>query len=191
MRNDLLTVLPELILLTGASVILLVDVLLSDARRHVAFWLTQITLLLCVLATLATTQVTPVWVFHGLVVNDLTGGLLKFFNYITLALTLFFSRGYLEARGLFRGETFVLSLFALLGMMVMISASSFISLYLGLELLSLSLYSMVAAHRGSNRASEAAMKYFVLGALASGMLLYGMSMIYGATGSLDILQVGR
>ena len=191
MRNDLLTVLPELILLTGASVILLVDVILSDARRHVGFWLTQITLLLCALATLATAQVQPVWVFHGLVVNDLTGGLLKFFNYVTLALTLFFSRGYLEARGLFRGETFVLSLFALLGMMVMISASSFISLYLGLELLSLSLYSMVAAHRSSNRASEAAMKYFVLGALASGMLLYGMSMVYGATGSLDILQVGR
>ncbi|MDQ6621109.1 MAG: NADH-quinone oxidoreductase subunit NuoN [Pseudomonadota bacterium] len=190
-RNDFLTVLPELILLGGASLILLIDVLLSDARRHVAYWLTQITLLVCALATMATAQVQPVWVFHGLVVNDLAGALLKFFNYITVALMLFFSRGYLEARGLFRGETFVLSLFALLGMMVMISASSFISLYLGLELLSLSLYAMVAAYRSSNRASEAAMKYFVLGALASGMLLYGMSMLYGATGSLDIMQVGR
>src|SRR3982750_3904157 len=97
-RNDLLTVLPELILLCGASVILLVDVLLSDARRHVSFWLTQITLFLCALATLATTQVNPVWVFHGLVVNDLTGGLLKFFNYVTIASMLFFSREYLEAR---------------------------------------------------------------------------------------------
>ena len=191
MINDLITVLPELVLLTGASLILLVDLLLSDRRRHVGFWLAQVTLLLCALATLATAQVNPVWSFHRLVVNDLAGALLKFFNYIAVALTLFFSRGYLEGRGLFRGETFVMTLFTLLGMMVMISASSFVTLYLGLELMSLTLYSLVAMHRASNRASEAAMKYFVLGALASGMLLYGMSMLYGATGSLDILQVGR
>ncbi len=191
MRNDILSVLPEIILLSGASIVLLVDLGLSDARRHVGYWLTQVTLLLCTLATLATAQVNPIWVFHGLVVNDLVGGLLKFFNYIALALMLVFSRGYLEARGLFRGETFVLAMFSLLGMMTMISASSFLTLYLGLELLSLSLYAMVAMHRTSNRASEAAMKYFVLGALASGMMLYGMSMLYGATGSLDVLQVGR
>src|SRR4051812_31403746 len=190
-RDDLLSALPELILLFGASVILLIDVMVSNARRHIAFWLTQFTLFLCALASVATIQFSPVFTFHGMVVNDVAGSVLKFFNYVTLAGTLFFSRGYLEARGLFRGETFVLSLFALLGMMVMISASSFITLYLGLELLSLSLYSMVAAYRTSNRASEAAMKYFVLGALASGMLLYGMSMLYGATGSLDILHVGR
>ena len=191
MKNELLSVLPEILLVCGASIILLVDVMLPDARRHIGFWLTQVTLLLCALATLATAQINPIWVFHGLVVNDLVSALLKFFNYIALALMLFFSRGYLEARGLFRGETFVLALFALLGMMVMISASSFITLYLGLELLSLSLYAMVAMYRTSNRASEAAMKYFVLGALASGMMLYGMSMLYGATGSLDILKVGR
>ncbi len=193
MQNDLLTVLPELILLCGASVVLLLDLLLSDARKHVSFWLTQLTLLLCALATvgLVPVVVNPATSFHGLVISDLAGALLKFFNYIALALTLFFSRSYLEARGLFRGETFVLAMFSLLGMMVMISAGSFISLYLGLELMSLTLYSMVAMHRASNRASEAAMKYFVLGALASGMLLYGMSMLYGATGSLDILQVGR
>src|SRR5206468_4299933 len=105
-----------------------IDVMLSDARRHVAFWLTQITLLLCTLATIATIQFSPVTTFHGMVVNDVAGAVLKFFNYLTLAGTLFFSRGYLEERGLFRGETFVLSLFALLGMMVMISASSFITL---------------------------------------------------------------
>ncbi|MEP6658172.1 MAG: NADH-quinone oxidoreductase subunit NuoN [Betaproteobacteria bacterium] len=191
MRNELLSVLPEILLLCGASIILLVDVMLPEGRRHIGFWLTQVTLLLCALATLATAQINPIWVFHGLVVNDLVSGLLKFFNCIALALMLFFSRGYLEARGLFRGETFVLALFSLLGMMVMISASNFITLYLGLELLALSLYAMVAMYRTSNRASEAAMKYFVLGALASGMMLYGMSMLYGATGSLDILQVGR
>ena len=191
MTQDLVSVIPELVLLCGASVILLVDLFLSESRRHVSFWLAQVTLLLCAIGTLATTRVTPEWIFHGLVVNDFAGGLLKFFNYIALSLTLFFSRSYLEARGLFRGETFVMALFTLLGMMVMISASSFVTLYLGLELMSLTLYSLVAMHRRSNRASEAAMKYFVLGALASGMLLYGMSMLYGATGSLDILQVGR
>ena len=191
MTEDLLAAAPELVLLCGASFILLLDLFLSDARRHWSFWLAQVTLLLCAVATLATTRVTPQWIFHGLVVNDFAGGLLKFFNYITVSLTLFFSRSYLEARGLFRGETFVMALFSLLGMMVMISASSFVTLYLGLELMSLTLYSMVAMHRRSNRASEAAMKYFVLGALASGMLLYGMSMLYGATGSLDILHVGR
>jgi NADH-quinone oxidoreductase subunit N len=108
-----------------------------------------------------------------------------------VALMLFYSRSYFAARGLFRGETFVLTLFALLGMMVMIGAGSFLTLYLGLELLALSLYAMVAMHRSSVQASEAAMKYFVLGALASGMLLYGMSMVYGATGSLDIATIAR
>ncbi|MEO5700232.1 MAG: NADH-quinone oxidoreductase subunit NuoN [Casimicrobiaceae bacterium] len=191
MTIDLLIVLPELVLLCGASLILLVDLFLPERLRHLSFWATQVTLLLCAFATLATAQVNPLWAFHGLVVSDLVGGLLKFFTYIAVALTLFFSRSYLEARGLFHGETFVMTLFTLLGMMVMISASSFLTLYLGLELMSLTLYSLVAMHRASNRASEAAMKYFVLGALASGMLLYGMSMIYGATGSLDIIQVGR
>jgi NADH-quinone oxidoreductase subunit N len=117
--------------------------------------------------------------------------LLKFFAYFAVSLTLFYSRGYLAARGLFRGETFVLALFTLLGMMVMISANSFLTLYLGLELQALSLYAMVAMHRSSIEASEGAMKYFVLGALASGMLLYGMSMIYGATGSLDLYRIAH
>ncbi len=108
-----------------------------------------------------------------------------------MSLTLFYSRDYCAARALFRGETFALTLFALLGMMVMIAAGSFVTLYLGLELLALSLYAMVAMHRTSNAATEAAMKYFVLGALASGILLYGMSMIYGATGSLDIAVVAQ
>ena len=94
-------------------------------------------------------------------------------------------------RGLFSGEFFVLALFATLGMMVMISANHFLTLYLGLELLSLSLYAMVALQRDSARATEAAMKYFVLGALASGMLLYGMSMLYGATGTLEITELAQ
>ena len=102
---------------------------------------------------------------------------------------LVYSRPYLAARGLFRGEFFVLVLFATLGMMVMISANHLLTLYLGLELMSLSLYAMVALQRDSAAATEAAMKYFVLGALASGMLLYGMSMLYGATGTLEITRL--
>jgi NADH-quinone oxidoreductase subunit N len=191
MRSQLLAVLPELIVLAAASGILVIDLFLGDARRHVGFWLSQLALFVAALAVLATTQVTPVLVFHDLIVNDLVGGLIKLFTLISISATLFFSRTYLEARGLFRGETFVLILFTLLGMMVMTSASNFLTLYLGLELLSLGQYAMVAMHRTSNRASEAAMKYFVLGALASGMTLYGMSMLYGATGSLDVVQVGR
>ena len=130
-------------------------------------------------------------ILNALVVDDMLSDLLKFFSYVSVSLMLFYSRGYLAARGLFRGETFVLTLFTLLGMMVMISANSFLTLYLGLELQALSLYAMVAMHRTSNDATEAAMKYFVLGALASGMMLYGMSMIYGATGSLDINQIAQ
>ena len=133
----------------------------------------------------------PAEAFSGMVVDDMLADTLKFMCAVAVSLMLFYSRGYSAARGLFRGETFVLSLFALLGMMVMIAAGSFVTLYLGLELLSLSLYAMVAMYRTSNAATEAAMKYFVLGALASGILLYGMSMIYGATGSLDIAAVAK
>ena len=116
---------------------------------------------------------------------------LKLFVYLGVAAILIYSREYTRSRQLFRGEFFVLALFATLGMLVMISASHLLSLYLGLELLSLSLYAMVALRRDSDTATEAAMKYFVLGALASGMLLYGMSMVYGATGSLAIADIAH
>ena len=122
-----------------------------------------------------------------MVVDDMLADLLKFLSCVAVSLMLFYSRSYLAARGLFRGETFVLMLFALLGMMVMIAADSFLTLYLGLELhVAVAVRDGGDAARRRPRAAEAAMKYFVLGALASGMLLYGMSMIYGATGSLDI-----
>ena len=191
MMTNLLPVLPEIVLLAAACAILLIDVSLPDGRRHVSFWLTQITLLACAWITLTTARVEPVRILDGLVIDDMLSDILKFFSYIAISLMLFYSRGYLAARGLFRGETFVLTLFALLGMMVMISANSFLTLYLGLELQALTLYAMVAMHRTSDNATEAAMKYFVLGALASGMMLYGMSMIYGATGSLDINTIAQ
>jgi NADH-quinone oxidoreductase subunit N len=188
---EFLPVLPEIVLLAGACAILLIDAFLPDERRATSFWLTQATLLAAAWATVVSLQLEPVGVLHGLVVADLLSALLRFFACIAVSLMLFYSRSYFAARDLFRGESFVLTLFALLGMMVMIAAGSFLTLYLGLELLALSLYALVAMHRSSEAASEAAMKYFVLGALASGMLLYGMSMVYGATGSLDLAVIAR
>jgi NADH-quinone oxidoreductase subunit N len=122
-------------------------------------------------------------------VDDALADILKMMVYVTVSVVLVYSRTYISARGMLSGEFFSLALFATLGMMVMISASHFLTLYLGLELLSLSLYAMVALRRDSGGGTEAAIKFFVLGALASGFLLYGMSMIYGATGSLNIARV--
>jgi NADH-quinone oxidoreductase subunit N len=124
-------------------------------------------------------------------VDDLMADVLKLLTYLGVMVILVYSRPYLAARGMYRGEFYVLVLFATLGMMVMISANHLLTLYLGLELLTLSLYALVALQRDSAVATEAAMKYFVLGALASGMLLYGMSMLYGATGTLGIPQLAE
>ena len=181
--------LPEIVLASAACVILVVDLFVPDSRRQISYWLTQLTLLAAAYLTLVSPDDTPLRAFGNMYVTDKLADVLKLFAYIAVSLTLFYSRGYLAARGLFRGETFVLMLTALLGMMVMISANSFVTLYLGLELMSLSLYAMVALQRESERAVEASMKYFVLGALASGFLLYGMSMLYGATGTLEITGV--
>ena len=124
-------------------------------------------------------------------VADLMAHTLKMLSYVAVAACFVYSRRYLADRDMLRGEYFVLALFALLGMMVMISAGHLLVLYLGLELMSLCLYSMVALNRDSAMSTEAAMKYFILGALASGLLLYGMSMLYGATGTLDIVQIAQ
>jgi NADH-quinone oxidoreductase subunit N len=129
--------------------------------------------------------------FNGMFVADVLSQVLKIATLVTVAATLMLGRSYLEARGLLTGEFMALALFGTLGMMVMISAHHFVTLFLGLELLSLSQYSMVALQRDSVRATEAAMKYFVLGALSTGLLLYGMSMIYGATGSLELTRVAH
>jgi len=187
----LFPVLPEIVLLAAACAILILDLFLADDQKRVSYWLTQLALLACAVITVGTANDEPVRAMNGLVIDDMLSDLLKFLVYIAVSLTLFFSRDYLTLRGLFRGETFVLALFSLLGMMVMISAANFLTLYMGLELQALSLYALVALDRSAKRSSEAAMKYFVLGALASGMLLYGMSMVYGATGSLDLDQITR
>jgi NADH-quinone oxidoreductase subunit N len=181
--------LPEIFVLAMVSVILITDLFISNRNRFITFALTQITLLGAAWITLATTGSEVTHTFSGMFVDDPMSDVLKLMVYLAVSVVLVYSRSYIEPRGLYRGEFFVLALFAMLGMMVMISASHFLTLYLGLELLSLSLYAMVALQRDSAVATEAAMKYFVLGALASGLLLYGMSMLYGVTGSLSLDQV--
>jgi len=189
---DHLPALPEMVLLAGACAVLLVDVWSKDERRTATFLAAQLVLAACLASTAFVLWIgggTRFYLFHGLFVADLMGHVLKIFSYLAVWAALVYSRQYLIDRGLMRGEFVTLLLFALLGMMVMISANSFLTVYLGLELMSLCLYAMVALDRDSPLATEAAMKYFVLGALASGLLLYGMSMIYGATGTLYLNEV--
>lgn len=191
---DLLPALPEIFVLGMACAILLLDVILKE--RQVSYLLTLATLLGAAVITAFTSVPQVQTTFGGQFIDDAMGDVLKLVSYLAAMTAVVYSRNYLGERGLFKGEFFVLALFAVLGMMVMISANHFLVLYVGLELLSLSLYAMVALQRESKQATEAAMKYFVLGALASGLLLYGMSMLYGLTGTLElprmaaILQAG-
>ncbi len=181
----------EIFLLVMSCTILMVDLFVTDKSRTLTYLLAQFTLLCCAWITVGTHQPGAVHTFHNMFVDDLMSDVLKLLSYISVFMALVYSRNYLLARGLFSGEFIVLTLFSLLGMMVMISASHFLTLYLGLELLSLCLYAMVALQRDSAAATEAAMKYFILGALASGLLLYGMSMLYGATGTLEVAALSE
>lgn len=179
----------ELFLLGMVCVILVADLFVDEDNRVVTYTLTQLALAGAFVITYVTASGQPEYTFSGMFVDDLMSDVLKLLVYIGVMVILVYSRPYIAVRGMFRGEFFALALFATLGMMVMISANHLLTLYLGLELLSLSLYAMVALQRDSAVATEAAMKYFVLGALASGMLLYGMSMLYGATGNLEITRL--
>ncbi len=185
---------PEIFLLAAGCAILVIDLFLAEDKRWVAYVLSLAALLGCAVLTVIVTGMTGgrlAYTFNGMFVSDIMASVLKMFTYVSVVLCLVYSRTYLADRGLYRGEYFVLALFATLGMTVMISANHFLTLYLGLELMSLCLYSLVALNRDSAASTEAAMKYFVLGALASGLLLYGMSMIYGATGTLEITEVAK
>jgi NADH-quinone oxidoreductase subunit N len=188
---DFLPAAPELFVLGMACLILAVDACLGQARRWITYTLSQITLLGAALLTYMLHQTEPDLTFNDSFIRDAMGDVLKLFIYLVTGLVFIYSRDYMKVRELYRGEYFALALFAVLGMMVLVSAHSLLTLYLGLELLSLSLYSMVALQRDSAVASEAAMKYFVLGAIASGMLLYGMSILYGVSGSLDLASISR
>ena len=188
---DMLPATAEIFLLGMACIVLVVDVYLPERFRRFTYQLSQASLAGAALLVLATFPDTRATTFEGAFVADPMAAVLKVFILVVSGFGLFYSRVHLEAHRLMRGEYFVLGLFAVLGMLVLVSAGSFLTLYLGLELLSLSLYAMVALDRESRLASEAAMKYFVLGALASGMLLYGISMIYGSTGSLGFGAVAE
>jgi NADH-quinone oxidoreductase subunit N len=176
----------EVFLLCMICAILLIDLFLSDEQRGLTYLLSLATLLGCFFITAFVDPINEVEPFSDMFVTDSMASVLKLCIYISVAVVFVYSQSYIRSRDMFRGEFFVLALFATLGMVVMVSGSSLLTLYLGLEMLSLSLYAMIALQRDSRQATEAAMKYFVLGALASGMLLYGMSMLYGATGTLDI-----
>ena len=185
-------VLPEVLLLAGACTLMIVDLFVRQERRGLTYALAQALLAACALVTLFILWVnggTRLTLFDRMFVSDAMSNVLKLAAYVAVSSALAYSRQYLHDRGLLRGEYFTLLLFALLGMMIMISANSLLAVYLGLELLSLCLYAMVALNRDSAASVEAAMKYFVLGALASGLLLYGMSMIYGATGTLNLGEI--
>ena len=188
---DFLLAAPEIFLLSMACFILIVDLFLSQRQRGWTHALTLFALVATAGAAFSLGNDEVIYTFNGMFVADPMSTVLKIAVCLAVAAMLVYSRAYVALRGMYHGEFHVLSLFATLGMLVMISANHFLVLYLGLELLSLSLYAMVALARDSSTSTEAAMKYFVLGALASGMLLYGMSMIYGATGSLEVTEVAQ
>ncbi|PPE68743.1 NADH-quinone oxidoreductase subunit NuoN [Caldimonas thermodepolymerans] len=187
--NDMnwLAIYPEILLLVLTCVVALVDLFVTDPRRTPTYVLTLLSLV--VLGALQLSYVTDgvtVYGMQGMVVSDPMGNMLELCATIATLVSLVYARPYAADRGMLKGELFTLSLFSLLGIMVLISANNFLTIYLGLELMSLSLYALVALRRDDIPATEAAMKYFVLGALASGFLLYGLSMMYGATGSLEL-----
>ena len=179
----------EIVLLTMASLILIVDLFVPENRKEITFSLCLAALAAVSAVTAFLTPAGTAVTFDGAFVLDPLARVLKLFTYSVVAVVFIYSREYLKERGSDKGEYYLLGLFATLGIMVLISAHNLLSLYLGLELLSLSLYAMVAFDRNNPVAAEAAMKYFVLGAIASGCFLFGTSMIYGVTGSLDLGEI--
>ena len=186
--SDLLPLLPELVLIGAAFALLMLDLFL-DERRRVVTHVLSIATLVTVAAMIAGGIGGQGIVLNGMFIRDIAADVLKLFACVVSALSLAYAWPFLRERGLYKGEVPVLMLFATGGMMLMISAGSLVMVYLGLEMLALCQYALVAIDRDSPLASEAAIKYFVLGALASGMLLYGLSLVYGATGTLDLARI--
>lgn len=186
---DMWPALPEIFLATMVCAILVADLFISEERRVWTHWLTLGSLAGTAVLLAGQMNQPDVVTFSGMYVADTMARVLKLVAVAATAVALVYSRDYLRSHALFKGEYYVLILCALLGILVMISGSNFVSLYLGLELLSLSSYALVALRRDDGVASEAAMKYFVLGAIASGVLLYGMSILYGISGTLDIREL--
>lgn len=188
--SDLKPLLPELFLLGSAMLILLVDMFVSERRRGLIYFLSTLAVTLTAVVTWrAWAEPLPGVILNGMYVRDALGDVLKLFMYLTTVLVYIYAAHGLRASNKFRSEFFTLSLLALLGMMVMVSSSHLVTLYLGLELMALASYALVALDRDNPEATESAMKYFVLGAMASGLLLYGISLLYGLTGSLDLTVI--
>lgn len=182
----------EIALLLLACAVLVVDVYLPAEKRQWTYWLSQASLVITGYYVLdAYMTVGDSMTFSGTFQLDALAVIIKLMVLTVTVFVFAYSRNYLIERGLVKGEFYLLGLFAVLGMLILASAANLLTVYLGLELLSLSMYAMVALHRDNANASEAAMKYFILGALASGMLLYGMSLLYGATGTLDIAEIAK
>jgi NADH-quinone oxidoreductase subunit N len=177
---------PEIFLTAAICVVLLVDVFLRQEQRGITYMLSMLALVGVAAASALYGADTATTTFYGSYIADPAGNVLKLFAYLIVALVFLYSRDYLDRAGLFKGEFFVLGLFGLLGLMILISGNNLLVLYLGLELQALSLYALIAFNRDSARSAESAMKYFVLGAIASGMLLYGISLLYGITGSIEL-----
>jgi len=192
---DFAPALPEIFLLAGTCFVLLADLFVKDSQRFVTYLLAQIVLLvtagLLIFGAGSVGSTATAFTFNEMFVLDPLARVLKIAILLITVGVFVYSRDYLRSRQMYKGEYFTLGLFAVLGMMIMVSAKTMLLIYLGLELLSLSMYAMVAFKRNDGRASEAAMKYFVLGAIASGMLLYGMSIIYGVSGSLHLTHIAN
>jgi len=185
-----LVVSPEILLLVLACAVALVDLFVTDPKRRPTFWLAQVSLGLVAWLHLRNFDGgATLYAMQNMVVSDPMGHLLAFFATVAVIISIAYAQPYIATRDMLKGEFFTLSMFSLLGISVMVAANNFLVVYLGLELMSLSLYALVAMRRDHAVSTEAAMKYFVLGALASGFLLYGLSMMYGATGSLEIPKV--
>jgi NADH-quinone oxidoreductase subunit N len=186
---DLSLAASEIFLAAAICAVLLVDVFLREEQRGVTYTLSLLTLAGTAALSAYFAVGESATTFSDSYVADPAGGALKMFAYLIVAVVFLYSRDYLKDTGLYKGEFFVLGLFGLLGITVMISAHSLLTMYLGLELLALSLYTLVAFNRDSGVAAESAMKYFVLGAIASGMLLYGISLLYGLTGTIVLSEL--
>ncbi|QMT32037.1 NADH-quinone oxidoreductase subunit NuoN [Alysiella filiformis] len=180
---------PEIVLLCALFAVLLADLWTSDENRYITHYLSIGAMLAAAFGQIAVWSAEPMVAFNGMYVADGVAQLSKLAVYLGTAVLFVYAKPYNQSRGIFKGEFYTLAMFAAVGMSVMISASHFLTAYVGLELLSLALYAMIALRRDSAQASEAALKYFVLGALASGILLYGISMVYGATGSLQFQEI--
>ena len=186
--STFIPVMPEIVMLVAACVVLIVDLFLTERTRLVTYAL-SLGALVVTGATIIATAGNPIVSFEGSFVRDAVADVMKMGILTVTGFAMVYAKDYLVQQGIYRGEYYTLALFSVLGMMIMSSAYNFITIYLGLELLALSMYALVAFNRDSMGGAEAAMKYFVLGALASGLLLYGISLFYGATGSLSFAEV--